>query len=232
MFNQAEHAFQEVLYPWYFQLCKERHDLVIRERRTKKAVNNIYKCIYYTISSLVGWYVLRDSYVLPPALGGSGSLYRMFTDFPYIQLPRSYKYYFVGTLGFHLSQLAHLLFVKEKSNDFLEMTLHHLVTIYLYVFSYLSNAIVGLVIALLHDVSDVFITWTRAWAESEWRRVTAYSFFANLAVWTYTRMVVLPHCAFVGTIKLEIYAASPYLQPIFGLLLACLCVLHVYWFYL
>ena len=36
----------------------------------------------------------------------------------------------------------------------------------------------------------------------------------------------------MSTVKLEVYALSPYVQPIFGMLLACLLILHVYWQYL
>jgi hypothetical protein len=37
---------------------------------------------------------------------------------------------------------------------------------------------------------------------------------------------------YVSTVCLEVYAVSPYLQPIFGFLLSCLLMLHVYWQYL
>jgi len=36
----------------------------------------------------------------------------------------------------------------------------------------------------------------------------------------------------VSTVKLEVFALSPYVQPIFGMLLTCLLILHVYWQYL
>lgn len=107
VFNQLEHAFQTVLFPWYYQYCKEKKDEVVRQRRTKKAVNNIYKCFYYSSASLFGWYVLKDSYILPPHLGGNGSLYDMLKDFPYITPPPLYKFYFTATMGYHISQLIH-----------------------------------------------------------------------------------------------------------------------------
>jgi len=110
------------------------------------------------------------------------------------------------------------------------MILHHLVTIYLYIFSYMYNGIGGAVIALIHDISDIFITWTRAWGESEWKKVIGVSFLLTLAVWVYTRLVVFPSCVYIATFKLEIYTISPYIMPIFGFLLSCLFVLHIYWF--
>ena len=46
------------------------------------------------------------------------------------------------------------------------------------------------------------------------------------------RVFWLFQCIYVSTIKLEVYALSPYVQPIFGILLTCLLSLHIYWQYL
>lgn len=107
VFFILERVFQWILYPWYWQHCKEKVDLEVRDIRTRKAVNNIYKCVYYSLSTFFGWYTLKDSYILPPALGGKGSLDNLFTDFPYIKPPPLYKYYFTGTMGYHIGSLLH-----------------------------------------------------------------------------------------------------------------------------
>lgn len=90
------------------------------------------------------------------------------------------------------------------------MMLIHMVTIYLYAFSYMTNTLIGALITFIHDLGDVCVSWTRAWAESEYKRVTAYSFAVTIAVWFYTRLLVLPYCIYVATIKMEIYSISPY----------------------
>jgi hypothetical protein len=46
------------------------------------------------------------------------------------------------------------------------------------------------------------------------------------------RIYWLSQSIYVSTIKLEVYAVSPYVQPIFGFLLTCLLILHIYWQYL
>lgn len=112
------------------------------------------------------------------------------------------------------------------------MMFHHLVTIYLFGFSYMSNTLIGAVIAFIHDIADIGVTWTRAWAESQYKPLAAYSFVLTLVAWFYTRLMMLPWCIYIACVKLEIYAASPYIQPIFGFLLTCLFVLHIYWFLL
>ena len=203
-----------------------------RDQRTRKAVTNIYKCCYYTAATIFGWYTLKDSHILPPALGGKGSLDNMFIDFPYLTPPPLYRFYFTGTMGYHIGSLLHHIFAHKKANDYLEMMFHHLVTFYLYAFSYMTNTLIGAVIALIHDIGDIGVTWTRSWSESNHKYVTAYSFILTLVAWLYTRLTMLPWCIYVATFKLEVYTISPYVQPIFGFLLTCLFCLHIYWFWL
>lgn len=102
-FFLLENAFQTYLYPWYYeQICKEKRDKEVRSRRTKKAVENIFKCCYYTCSSTFCWYMFKDLDLLPPMLGGKGSLYNLFKDYPYIERSQLYCVYFTGAMGFHL----------------------------------------------------------------------------------------------------------------------------------
>ena len=176
LFIALENAFQVVLYDWFYQICKEKDDLEARDRRTRKAIQNIYKVLYYLSVSLFGWYTLKDSYILPRGLGGSGNLYDEFKDFPYIIHPDLYKFYFTGTMGYHIGGLLTHMFSAKKHNDYIEMMFHHLVTAYLFAFSYMTNTLIGAVVALIHDASDVFVSWTRIWAETDYKRVTAYSF--------------------------------------------------------
>jgi hypothetical protein len=79
-------------------------------------------------------------------------------------------------MGYHIGSLLNHMLAKKKHNDYIEMMFHHLVTAYLYSFSYMTNTLIGAVVAYLHDFTDIFVSWTRVWAETEYSRVTAYSF--------------------------------------------------------
>jgi hypothetical protein len=136
----------------------------------------MYKFTYYTFSSLAGWYILKDSYILPPGLGGSGSLYNQFKDYPYQELPPYYRFYFTGTMGYHIGSLITHSFAKNKQNDYLEMMFHHLVTAYLFAFSHVTNTMIGAVVALVHDMTDIFVSFTRVFAETDCKRISVYSF--------------------------------------------------------
>lgn len=59
------------------------------------------------------------------------------------------------------------------------MMFHHLVTAYLFAFSYMTNTLIGAVVALIHDFPDILVSWTRVWAETDHKRVTAYSFIVT-----------------------------------------------------
>lgn len=114
----------------------------------------------------------------------------------------------------------------------MDLFLHHLVTIFLYGFSYMTNTMVGPVIAYLHDIADIGVGWTRTFAESEFPNVAGYSFAVTVAAWFYTRLIVFPHIIYVVTMHQEVYMKSPYVIPIFGVLLSCLVLLHFYWWVL
>lgn len=113
-------------------------------------------------------------------------------------------------MGYHLGSLLSHMFAKHKQRDYIEMMFHHLVTVYLYTFSYMTNTLIGAVVALIHDATDIFVSWTRVWAESDFKRVTAYSFVFAQFVWIYCRIYWLFQCIYVSTIVLEVYAISPY----------------------
>jgi len=112
------------------------------------------------------------------------------------------------------------------------MVFHHIVTIYLFGFSHLTNTIVGGVVLLLHDSSDIFIGFSRIFSETKYSLTCAICFATALLIYAYTRLLIFPYVIYVSTIKITVFAVSPYLQPIFGFLMICLFILHVYWFIL
>jgi hypothetical protein len=94
------------LYPYYWQICKEKQDERIRDIRTRKGVNNIFKTCYYLVAIIAGWFTLKDSFFLPASLGGAGSLWDNHKNWPYPELPKYYRLYFTGTMGYHIAGLV------------------------------------------------------------------------------------------------------------------------------
>jgi hypothetical protein len=70
VFAGFKRLFYTIFIPAYRSVCREQNDVQLREVRTKKGVTNIFKFLYFTFSSYFSWVLLKDSYILPPILGG------------------------------------------------------------------------------------------------------------------------------------------------------------------
>ena len=87
--------------------------------------------------------------------------------------------------------LVHLY--DARRNDFLEMLLHHTVTIYLLGFSYMFNVWeTGTVVLFLHDSGEITVSLTRLFTETEYKKTTVGVFLSNTAIWFYARLIVFP----------------------------------------
>lgn len=103
----------------------------------------------------VGYYVLRDEPWLPRVLGGSGDVPNAFLTMNDAPSDKLKLYYMIQT-GYHLQSLLYMVFLAPIRNDFIEMLLHHLVTLILIAGSYMANyTAVGALIAFTHDIGDV-----------------------------------------------------------------------------
>lgn len=98
---------------------------------------------------------MRDEKWFPPVLGGKGEIreaYLILNEAPGFAL----KYYYFVQLGYHFHSLLYMLVFSPIRNDFIEMLLHHLVTIILIGGSYLANyCAMGALVTFTHDIGDV-----------------------------------------------------------------------------
>lgn len=114
-----------------------------------------YCSSYFSAITGAGYFVMRDEKWFPSVLGGNGSIHEahlMMHDAPRSAL----KYYYFVQLGYHFHSLVFMVFFAPIRNDFIEMLLHHLVTIILIGGSYLANyCAMGALVAFTHDIGDV-----------------------------------------------------------------------------
>jgi hypothetical protein len=112
------------------------------------------------------------------------------------------------------------------------MTLHEVVTIYLYGGCYLMNFWeIGAVISWLHSVSDILIMVTKTLSQTKYGMTTAVVFLVEMMIWFYTRLIVFPWIAWIATTQ-DLDLGNWMILPFFGYGLYCLVFLHAYWFYL
>jgi len=137
--------------------------------------------------------------------------------------------YLILTMGYHVGGLLNH-FIHPRRSDFIEMALHHIVTIYLMGGQYLFNVWeIGAVISYLHDVTGITTYIIKTLTETNVKLTLALVFVAHMALWFYTRLMVLPMLIYqITTISMDF--GSPIVKPFFCYMLSCLVILHAYWF--
>mmetsp|Transcript_14538 Transcript_14538/g.24810 ORF Transcript_14538/g.24810 Transcript_14538/m.24810 type:complete len:157 (+) Transcript_14538:493-963(+) len=153
-----------------------------------------------------------------------------FKDFPYPQHAPQLKEYILVLMGFHFGGMfTH--FFGTRRNDFIEMGLHHIVSIYLFGGGYMFNALeIGSTIAFLHDIADITTSIVKVLAETHLSNATAVVFVTHMGIWFWTRILVLPYLIFLLYFRMGVNFGSPIVTPFFCYLLGCMFILHCYWF--
>ena len=202
----------------------------------RKNCTNFFKLIYYTLITIFGIYVLSDQPYFPWQLLGKGEISNCFKGgFPnwiYHQKPDYFNIYYLGVLAFHISDLIWLLFVYELQTDFLMMLVHHICTISLITFSYLTNySNIGSIIIFLHDFGDIFVYIARIFLNTKAPEFTkSSSGILLLLVWIYTRLFVFG--GIINALYIEFSLNHSWINWNILLFLCFLYLLHMYWIYL
>jgi hypothetical protein len=69
--------------PFCLKVVKDEGDADKLSKRADAGGDLIYKGIFYTTSSILGYIIMKDTPILPKGLGGSGSVDAIFADMPY-----------------------------------------------------------------------------------------------------------------------------------------------------
>jgi hypothetical protein len=211
------------LNPKYF--IEKDQDLV--EIYKKKVSSNIYKFIFYLISTIFGFYVLKDLTFFPSSLLGKGEFKNLFIDgYPklfYFEKPEYFDMYYNFNLSFALFD-GYLLITNPLQSDFLIMVLHHISTYSLITFSFLSNlSNIGCIVYYLFYLGDVFSYIVRVAVHLNCSEFYPFiSTFVFLLVFCYTRLFVY------GDVLFQIYYGLNYTWTIIeSNLVGFLCILMI-----
>jgi len=160
------------------------------------------------------------------------------------------KMYYLITLGYHINSTRAIIwswYNNKNRNDWIEMLLHHMLTVALYMFSYMLMLIkIGSLIMFLHDWADIWTPFCKIFVETTYKKMTVFGAAVCWFVWVYSRLIVFPQIIYFG---IHAYP-KPYIYPnwqqkdhldvvkhsivdwylqCMGIFLCFLLVLHVYW---
>jgi len=164
----------------------------------------MFKAFYYSGICVWGYVILKDEYFMPRMMFCTGDLNLLESRFPFYEGPYGLKYYYLGTMGYHVYSMVLHVFKKVR-NDYVEMILHHGGTVFLYGVSYYLNRIeCGLIIMFLHDWADIFTGIARSLSETTYKKSTITSMIGLLINWGYSRLYVYPF-VWQKVLSVEVY---------------------------
>jgi hypothetical protein len=215
---------------------KDKQNYEIGKVYKKKLATNIFKIFFYLFMTTLGFYLLSQLEYFPTSLGGEGALHKMFEkgfpDCMFHWKPENFEIYYMTGLGFCLTDLIWLLFIYELQTDFKMMLLHHLCTISLITFSYLTNYTnVGSIILFLHDIGDIFVYFARIIINIEVKSAfKSSSGILLVIIFIYTRIYVFGHVLYtIYTTITWKWESEMYCLYVF---LCFLYMMHINWVYL
>jgi hypothetical protein len=181
---------EKILHPRY---AEEGEEMV--EIHKHKLCTYAYKFIFYLLSTIFGFYVLKGLNFFPWSLLGSGEYKDLFegghSNIFTFQKPEYFDLYYNLNLSFALFD-GWVLISNPLQSDFLLMVLHHLSTYSLVIFSFVSNySGIGCIVYYLHYLGDVFSYIVRVSIHMDVKEIAPFlSTLIFLLVFTYTRIFV------------------------------------------
>ncbi|XP_019165278.1 PREDICTED: LAG1 longevity assurance homolog 2-like [Ipomoea nil] len=197
-----------------------------------KFTESMWKFAYYTT---VEYCVLKATYHLPWFY----DIKQYFRGWPNQELQPSIILLYMCQCGFYVYSIAALLVWETRRKDFAVMMSHHIITVILISYSYITRFFrIGLVILALHDASDIFLEAAKLnkYSKKEFGASLCFGLFA--ISWLVLRLVVFPFWVIKASsfYILEVLRMSDSydksLYYVFNTLLLTLLVFHIYWWIL
>jgi hypothetical protein len=186
-----------------------------KHRRNVKAAQYVWTTSYFILMTVYGYYLFQDSAWLPWYMGGNGSWDQIWKDMPFVKPVNGAMTYAMIQLGYHLGETVTHVFFEAHDNDFYEMLLHHLCTLFLLLCMTFSNFLaIGCVINLLHDVSDVIPGFVKIASACIYDDLTIFLFVNMTLIWFYFRNLILSYMVFRIWTETEYPQEWAYFQPV------------------
>jgi len=226
--TSKESLFQRILGHLFFGFAGNK--------KFKRVAESAWRFTYYIIAFVCGYFVLRNE----PQLYDVDSCWK---NYPYQHVSDAVWWYYIIETGFYWSLLFSTIVFDVRRSDFLEMCLHHVITIGLLSLSFSINFIrVGTLVLFSHDIGDVFIELGKLFRYAKWETPLTILYIVFMITWIGSRLVYYPF----WVIHSVIFSAPPLIQKDFrwenltqrpivarvcATMLCLLVVLHIFWTY-
>uniref|UniRef100_A0A2P2KGF5 Uncharacterized protein MANES_10G071500 n=2 Tax=Rhizophora mucronata TaxID=61149 RepID=A0A2P2KGF5_RHIMU len=197
-----------------------------------KCRESMWKLMYYGAVEL---FVLKITYN-EPWFRDTGAYFKGWPD---QELKIPLKLFYMCQCGFYIYSIAALLTWETRRKDFSVMMSHHVITVVLIGFSYITRFFrVGSIVLALHDASDVFMEAAKIFKYSGSELGASICFGLFAISWLMLRLIFFPIWVIKSTSIdfLNVLDASKVydrsLYYLFNTMLLMLLVFHIYWWVL
>ncbi|KAM7251733.1 hypothetical protein ACFE04_023616 [Oxalis oulophora] len=210
----------------------KRKIIAAKEAKIVKCSESMWKLTYYaTVEIFILAIIFKEPWFTDIKL--------YFYGWPNQHLKFPLKVVYMCQCGFYLYSIGALLAWETRRKDFAVMMSHHIITVILIGYSYITSFFrVGSIILALHDASDVFLEFAKVFKYSD-KELGASICFGLFAIsWFLLRLIFFPFWVIRATSYnlqevLDLSKAYPtLLYYIFNTMLLMLLVFHVYWWVL
>ena len=197
-----------------------------------KLARHIYKITFYVGITIFGYYVLHKLPYFPKSMLGSGWMPNMFLKgFPdsyFHEKPPFFDLYYNINLAYFVNDFI-FLFIMERQSDFIIMILHHICTISLIIFSFITNySNIGSLVIFCHMQSDILVHITRFLVQTD-NSIILIGFVGILFLLNYSYMRQYVFAEMIYTIYKYITWKWGLITTTLTLFLVILYIMHIRW---
>lgn len=206
------------------------------ESKITKFCEAIWRFIFYLVFCFIGYFVLFVPETVPWVLD-TKEHWTNFVEYTWNDVIALYCY---AQLGCYIHQL---MWTEVTRSDAAEMILHHVITIFLLMFSFLASFTrIGCSILLVHDFADIFLESAKCLnyiaknnKNMKWlTKVCDGIFVCFVVAFAVTRLYIYPKYL-VGSLLYDapaVYGGVWFGWYVYVVLLCGLQCLHIFWFIL
>ncbi|CAI9786318.1 unnamed protein product [Fraxinus pennsylvanica] len=200
--------------------------------KIEKISESMWKLTYY---ASVEFCILRVTYHEP----WFRDIKEYFRGWPNQELKPPLKFIYMCQCGFYIYSIAALLIWETRRKDFSVMMSHHVITVILIGYSFITRFFrIGAVVLALHDASDVFLEAAKVFKYSEKELGASLCFGLFAMSWFVLRLVFFPFWV-IRSSSYYLCECLNLLEPhdmtlyyVFNTMLLTLFVFHIYWWIL